>query len=341
MKTRESHIVCISVFAFLGLLQSATAQLTYVTNNGAITITGFSTASLSVTIPTVINGYPVTTIGTAAFNGDLTMTSVTIPNSVTNIESFAFTDSGLNAVTIPGSVIGIGVEAFAACQSLTYISVVPTNPAYSSLNGVLFDKAHYTLIQYPAGLATAGGSYTVPDGALTIGDYAFYEASGFASVTIPSSVISIGSDSFAYCGALNNPNLTVYFGGNAPSVGFDAFYDDGSNGKIVAYYLPGTTGWAAFSSALGSSLASLSFWYLPAPEALNFEPSFGVHSNRFGFTISWATNASVVVEACSNLANPVWLPISTNNVTAATGTANFTDPNWMGYRVRGYRLVSP
>ena len=342
MRARQRHFTFfITAAVFSGLLQSATSQLTYVTNDGAITITGYTSASLSVVIPCETNGYPVTTIGSAAFDSDLTLNSVTIPNSVTNIENLAFAGSGLNAVTIPGSVIGIGPEAFAACASMTNISVNATNPAYTSLNGVLFDKAMDTLIQYPAAQASGSASYTVPGSVLTIGDYAFYFASGFASVTIPSSVTSIGSDTFAFCTALGNPNLIVYFGGNAPSVGFDAFFGDGTNSQIVAYYLPGTMGWTAFSTALGSSLASSNFWFQLEPEILNFEPSFGVHSNQFQFTISWATNASVRVEACSNLANPVWLPISTNTVTANIGTANFADPKWTGYRVRDYRLVSP
>lgn len=38
---------------------------------------------------------------------------------------------------------------------------------------------------------------------------------------------------------------------------------------------------------------------------------FGLQTNGFGFTISWATNASVVVEACTNLFNPVWVPVQT------------------------------
>src|ERR1700739_3779522 len=79
MITRVSHIVCVAAFVFWGLIESATAQLTYVTNNGAITITGYSSASLSVIIPSTISGYPVTTIGSGAFDGDLTLTSVTIP----------------------------------------------------------------------------------------------------------------------------------------------------------------------------------------------------------------------------------------------------------------------
>ena len=44
---------------------------------------------------------------------------------------------------------------------------------------------------------------------------------------------------------------------------------------------------------------------------------FGVQTNPFGFIISWATNVPVVVEACTNLANPTWSPVDTNTLTRA------------------------
>jgi hypothetical protein len=72
---------------------------------------------------------------------------------------------------------------------------------------------------------------------------------------------------------------------------------------------------------------------------LNIEPNFGVRTNRFGFTISWATNNSVVVDACTNLANRVWSPVRTNPLVG--GWSYFSDPKWTNYSVRCYRLRSP
>ena len=65
-------------------------------------------------------------------------------------------------------------------------------------------------------------------------------------------------------------------------------------------------------------------------------PSFGVQTNGFGFVISWATNALVVVEACTNLADPIWSPVGTNSFAA--GTSYFTDPQWLNYPSRFYRV---
>ena len=65
----------------------------------------------------------------------------------------------------------------------------------------------------------------------------------------------------------------------------------------------------------------------------------GVRSNSFGFTISWATNISVVVQACTNLANPVWTPLATNPLVG--GTNYFSDPEWTNYPRRFYRITTP
>ena len=62
----------------------------YTTNNGTITITGYTGPGGAVTIPDTINGLPVTSIGDYAFCNCTSLTSVTIPNSVTSIGDEAF-----------------------------------------------------------------------------------------------------------------------------------------------------------------------------------------------------------------------------------------------------------
>ena len=64
----------------------------------------------------------------------------------------------------------------------------------------------------------------------------------------------------------------------------------------------------------------------------------GVLTNRFGFTISWATNISVVVESCTNFTSPVWVPVATNILVS--GSAYFSDANWTNSPDRYYRLRS-
>jgi len=105
-------------------------------------------------------------------------------------------------------------------------------------------------------------------------------------------------------------------------------------GSKQNYYLPGTIGWG---SSFGGQPTAL--WYQPKPQVLNNSTTFGVHSNRFGFTISWATNVNVVVEACTNFVNSLWTPVFTNTLT--NGTTSFSDPKWTNYPGRFYRLRSP
>jgi len=98
--------------------------------------------------------------------------------------------------------------------------------------------------------------------------------------------------------------------------------------------LPGTTGWGATFDSRPTAP-----WFLPNPVILNNSAGFGVQPGGFGFTISWATNVSVVVEAATNLANPVWIPVSTNTLTG--GTSYFSDPQWTNYPVHFYRVQMP
>ena len=121
-------------------------------------------------------------------------------------------------------------------------------------------------------------------------------------MTIPASVTNIGTYAFTGCTSLTN----VYFTGNAPSPTNDSTVFSGDPATV--YYLPGTTGWGAMFDGLPTAP-----WFLPNPVILNNSASFGVQPGGFGFTISWATNASVVVQAATNLANPVWIPVSTNH----------------------------
>ena len=118
----------------------------------------------------------------------------------------------------------------------------------------------------------------------------------------------------------------------------DARYNYGvallGDNQAIVYYLPGTTGWGATYG--GRPTAQ---WWLPNPVILNIGPGFGGQTNGFGFIISWATNLSVVVEACTNPANPIWSPLQTN--TLRSDSLYFSDPQWTNYPARFYRLRSP
>jgi len=278
----------------------------------------------------------VTSIGNCAFYYCGSLSTLTIPNSVTTIGTNAFQSCyGLTNVTIGNSVASIGSEAFDGCDGLTGITVQALNSAYCSVEGVLFDKSQTTLIQYPP--ARPGPSYTIPTTVTSIGDSSFYGCGRLTGVTIPNNVTNIAHAAFSRCPALAN----VYFQGNAPSSGpygpsvFEYWPPTSIDGPewdpATIYYLPGTTGWGPYFAGLPTVL-----WNAQVQTS---DASFGVRTNRFGFTITGTSNLTVVVEASSSLAAPVWTPVQTNALL--NGSSYFSDPEWENYRGRFYRLARP
>ena len=139
----------------------------------------------------------VTAIGSWAFNGCSSLKSMVIPNSMTKIGegAFSFCRSFTGDLVIPENVTYIGQGAFSGCSNLTSIEVSEKNPTYSSVDGVLFSKDMSVLLQVFKGEMTSG-SYTIPNGVITIGDDAFFSCDGLKNVTIPNSVTNIGDSAF-------------------------------------------------------------------------------------------------------------------------------------------------
>ena len=205
-----------------------------VTSIGSGTFSGCSSLT-SVTIP---DG--VTSIGSHTFRGCDNLTSV-VWNAIrcddfTNndtpfyyfapmgddsnfdlrdqINSFTFGDKvehipaylcdgmeNLVSMTIPDRVTSIGESAFSYCDKLTAVVVGAANPAYSSLDGVLFDKEGTTLVAYPAGKQ---GEYTIPDIVTSIRSYAFGGCDMLTTVTISEGIKSLGNRAFAGCDRLTS-----------------------------------------------------------------------------------------------------------------------------------------
>ena len=155
----------------------------------------------------------VTEIGERAFSGCSNLTSITIPESVTQIGERAFEGcSSLTSITIPNSVTEIGSGAFTGCSSLTSITI-PNSVEWigdSTFSGC----RSLTNITIPSSIAEIGRrtfsgcsnltSITIPESVTSIGGYAFYDCSSLTSITIPNSVTSIGDEAFKGCSSLTS-----------------------------------------------------------------------------------------------------------------------------------------
>ena len=174
------------------------------TMTATVTYRGSSYASYaneyagSVIIPTIVlyndMTYAVTKIEDYSFCGCTTLTSITIPNSVTIIGKNAFEGcSSLTSVTIPNSVTSIGACAFYNCSSLTSVTIPES---VTAINYWTFLRC-YSLT-----------SITIPNSVISIGSMAF-GSSGLISVAIGNSVTSIESDAFSSCSSLESIHWNV------------------------------------------------------------------------------------------------------------------------------------
>ena len=137
------------------------------------------------------NSYTLTYIGYEAFRGCSSLTSVTIPNSVTRIGLTAFRGcSSLTSVTIPNSVTRIGLTAFEGCESLTSVTI--PNSVTSIEYNAFRDCKSLT-------------SVTIPNSVTRIVGNAFYGCKSLKSVTIPNSVKWIGDGAFEGTALYNDP----------------------------------------------------------------------------------------------------------------------------------------
>lgn len=246
------------------------AQYIFTTNNGAITITGYSGAGGELKLPAAIGGLPVTAINDYAFYGTTTLLSVTIPDSVTSIREGAFLNCsrlakltlgsnvesiGINAfantrlykVKIPLSVTNIATGAFDACSSMTAFTVDTASRGYSSENGVLFDRRETVLLKYPEGRK---GRYAIPAGVTNIAVNAFANAR-LNKLIIPDTITSLPDNVFFGCSQMKE----VIISDSVASIGNDSFGECTSLHRVA---IPGSVtniGTGAFSTC--TSLTSV------------------------------------------------------------------------------------
>ena len=180
-------------------------------------------------------------ISRSAFKSCYILTSITIPNSITTIDTEALAScSSLTSVTIPDGVTTIGHSAFASCLRLKSITIPDS---VTTIGGFAFYNCqNITSITIPNGVTTIGSSLfsncpsltsvTIPNSVTTIGEGAFASCSSLTSVTIPDNVTTIGANVFNRCSGLTS--ITSY-AVTAPTIGNKTFRSVPTDGKL---YIP-------------------------------------------------------------------------------------------------------
>lgn len=178
-----------------------------------------------VNIPSEINGTPVTTIGNAAFR-DSSVTSVTIPASVTEIGSNAFAGcTNLTSVHYAGDWSNLTIQSgnpavqdaaneqlFDFKFILNNTAVIVTRYRYKGTAADVTIPSCYkgkpvTMIDHAAFFNSVVTSVTIPDSVTSIGDNAFGFCSQLTNISIPNSVTDIGFSAFAHCTSLKSITL--------------------------------------------------------------------------------------------------------------------------------------
>lgn len=152
----------------------------------------------------------VQTIKWYAFSHNAHLKYIEVSYNVTTLEKLAFAwCENLSQIKFPASLTDIGENNFWYSYNLSNIDIDANNQNYCSVDGVVFDKAMSTLIQYPAGKSSQG--YVIPDGVQIIEQDAFRSANKLKTISIPKSVTEIEHSAFLDCNQLSE----VIYSGNS------------------------------------------------------------------------------------------------------------------------------
>jgi hypothetical protein len=244
----------------------------------------------------------------------------------------------LSEVLMPGSITSIGNEAFKSCHRLTNATI--PNRVTSIGEQAFADCPRLVSVTIPGSVAilpkwafegcSSLRNLVIQDGVTTIQEYAFASCRGLKNLTIPASVSYIWKYAFFGCSGLTS----IYFEGNAPGFDVNAF----ASAPAIAYYLPWTRGWDNPQWYFPTTVPWLPL-SPPDPLILDNVTGFGIQQEGFSLVIVCENDISVVVEACTDPANPAWVAVDTN--TLASGWSYFSDPDWSNHSSRFYRIRSP
>ena len=304
MKLARSIILILLCVAFVPSVINAD-PLTYEAEGGTVTVVDCDeSAAGELVIPSSYNGMPVISIKSYAFSSCSSLTSVTIPDSVTSIGSFAFGYcSSMTSVTIPDSVTSIEEYAFWDCSSLISVMIPDSVTSIEKMTFKNCSNLRIVLI---------GNKIT------SIGRSAFIGCTSLTSVTISGSVTSIGSMAFSGCISLKS----ITFEGNAPS----------SFGSNVFKNLPIE---AIITVTAGATGFGETFEGLPVIIQKKLEiKSFNNHATPFSLTFETQSDSTYKIEASHDLKK--WSEIGEEQGTGSS--VKFTDWREALFQQQYYRV---
>ena len=225
-----SSICAAVVFLSITLYLLFTQRLTYTrVGDGYVVTKCANNLKTEIVIPSEYKGKPVIGISDDAFKKCVSLTSVTIPDSVTSIGNSSFYGcSSLTRVTIGNSVTSIGSNAFDGCDSLTSVTI--PDSVTSIGNSAFSGCSSLTSVTIPDSVTSIGGyafcgcdsltCVSIPNSVTSIDRGAFSGCSSLTSIVIPDSVTSIDRSAFEYCTSLTS----IVIPDSVTSIGDGAFY---------------------------------------------------------------------------------------------------------------------
>jgi hypothetical protein len=320
-----------------------------VTNIGPTAFQGCTSLMLAL-LPTGLTALPA-----GLFYGCTGLVSVTVPSGIKVIGDTAFANCrSLNSLALPPGVTNVGESAFLNCRNLTSLELPG---GIKSVPGQLcYEGRAMASIAMSSGVANIGyaafynclqlTSPSLPTGLHTISHDAFSGCTGLTSLSVYSALTAVGDRAFSGCGNLQS----LYFDGGVSSLGTGVFsYCSALAGVYFACDVPSLGSGGGADMFAGDS--NVSVLYLANPS--NWGTTFcGVTTavwlpvlstpvatdTSCSFIVGWAEGRTVIAQACTNPASPVWYNVGTGTISG--GICSFSDPYSGAYVRRYYRTVS-